>query len=230
MAVPSTVNDGSFAAAVQQGAPKWNYPFFDRGDSTSFECIITYWQDQSTYSQTPVGTTKTITVPGKGNYTCYAVFESNALDKGNGILEFSITYANLPITRLEGGAMIWSMQADMATYIYGTFFSNVIEYYFYSISKTWTVQWQFEYFTYLPSPILSPRVITGNVGGIGLYIYIGTQSTPSSPNSIISSTSVLNTNAGQRVAIQDSIVDIYKGNIYYRKTPFLLLALNSLNI
>lgn len=231
MSAPRYINDGSFNVAIQNGSTKWNYPFFDRGDSVSFEAIIPYLQDQAYYNRLPIGTTMTINRPGTGSTLCYLVDESNTEDVGNGLLSFTRTFASIPVTRLEGGSLSWGMEVGTVLFLYG-FTGSVASRTMVSV-RQWPVQWQFEYYLERPYPILTPRVTQTTVDvtdseNITYYDAVYTQQSGNNPPIILSDNFLLfglgNLIAnGTRIAAQDSTVDIYKGNIFVRKTPFVTL-------
>lgn len=231
MSAPKYINDGSFSLSVQNGATKWNYPFFDRGDSVSFEAIIPYLQDQATYNRMAVGTTQTIARPSAGSALCYLVQESNTEDVGSGLLSFTRTWAMLPATRLEGGSLSWGMSLETNGFLFGVrpTIQQIVLSVFYQDVRQWPVQWQFEYYTSRPFPILTPRLTQATIDTTDTqtttyFVAIYTPQTGSNPPIVTQASNfVFRLPDYPFIAAQDSTVDIYKGNLFVRKTAILTL-------
>jgi hypothetical protein len=196
VAVPITIDDGNYKKIAQVGCDEWSLPFSDRGDQKSFELVRTYRVGQGYWK------------PEKAGYKlksergiCYLVTETDPRNIGNGILEWQRIFASVPETRQEGGSIVYSAQilSTQVSYDFETPPSapEVTE-----VPLTMACRVQWEYFLDLPPPLLKPQVLVvyGSVikiGGWGQSVF------------------------GREYPAEDSEVGIYKGRIYYRRTPFI---------
>lgn len=105
MPTPIYFNDGDYKVERQVGAPILKRPFFDKGDSVSFEYVYTYRVDHR-YDKPVKSMQKLKTQLGDA----YLVEESDRTEIGNGIVEFQRTYASVPQPRVEYGTINFSRQ------------------------------------------------------------------------------------------------------------------------
>lgn len=196
MAIPRIVDDGSKAVAYQVGASEKILPFSDRGDFVSWEFRRKMRVQQDKYKR-GVKMQEFMTEFG----SAYLVEEGPATPIGLGLLEYEQTLASKPVTRIEYSTIVYSF----------AFSSEQVSYDWESppeapalIENPWTVpcEIQYEYFLTRPDVITAPRllIIFGSiikVGGWGTFA------------------------PGQRIAAEDSQIEIYKGGIYVRRTPFI---------
>jgi len=196
MAVPIIVDDGDFDIPQQNGADEYSLPFFDRGDGVSWEVKRKMRVASASYIR-PKLMRKVKTKFGNA----YLVEASDPSEAGNALVEWTETFASLPETRTEGGSIAYSVQflSTQAVYDFADAPASpeVSE-----MPLTLACDFVWEYFLDRPAPLISPRVavINGTIfrlGDFGTFI------------------------AGNPVVAEDSEVGIYKGGIYYRKTPYV---------
>jgi len=197
MAVPIIVDDGDFDIPQQNGADEFSLPFFAQGDGLSWEVKRKMRVASASYVR-PLLMRKVKTQFGDA----YLVDVTDPSDVGNALVEWTETLASLPEPRTEGGSIAYSVQFLSTQAVYNfedaPAAPEVSEF-----GLTMACQFVFEYFIGLPPPLISPRVSVVNgtifkVGDFGTF------------------------RAGERVIAEDSEVGIYKGGIYYRKTPYII--------
>lgn len=197
MAVPHTVTDGRYTPAVQIGPDRWNRPFMDQGDGTSFEVMRKYRVDYSTY--TP-GTIMTPIVTKLG--IAYLVSESETQEIGNGLLEFDRVYASIPVQRAVGTSLVYELQVVNNQVVYN--FSETPtapEVAGIPLQRNATEVW--DYAINAPPPALEQPYISVVNNRIFTFGNWG-QFTP-----------------GQQVLAADTDSGIYKGRIYYRRSVYI---------
>jgi len=121
----------------------------------------------------------------------YRVDMTDPSESGNSLVEWTETLASLPVKRIEGSTIVWALQ------FLDSATPEVAE-----IPMTLTAEFEYEYFLTQPEPIIAPKVAI-IAGQIAIFNNWGTFY------------------GGQRIAAEDSDVGIYKGRIYYRKTPYI---------
>ncbi len=196
MAVPHTVNDGSFLVEHQIGADEWSTPFSLFGDSKSFEVKRKYRVQQDKYVRM-----KAMTKIQVRKGTAYLVEEGDANDIGNGLLEFQRTFAAVPNRRVEGTSIVYNLQFLSISTSYD-WESPPEEPTVTSISRVMSAEVVYEYFLRRPLPQDGARVEV--LFGTPFYFGGWGQFTP-----------------GQRVLAEDSTVEIYKAGIYVRRSVYI---------
>ena len=194
MSVPKYLNDGNYRLTQQVGCDEISLPFSDVGDHSSVEIKRTYRVAQGSYI--PALPMSRISI---ASGFAYLVNESEASNIGLGILEFTRTYASIPITRnWENTTIAYSKQyvSTSASYDWTTPppAPEITEI---TYSTPGRVFYEFSLTPF--DPLIAPRVavLFGSVvafGGWGLL------------------------QEGQFYPAEDSEVGIYKGKIYYRRT------------
>lgn len=106
MSVPKYYNDGDYSIAQQHGQLEIEFPFNEKNDAESFEATITYRVDKGSMPRPKLMEKLRIAQYGIG----YLVAQSPANSVGNGILEFTRTYASVPKTRTEYITYVHSRQ------------------------------------------------------------------------------------------------------------------------
>jgi hypothetical protein len=105
MSVPKYFSDGDYSIPQQQGQLEVSFPFNEKNDPDSFEVVITYRVQKGGVPR-PRMMHKLRTVYGD----CYLVAQSTASSVGNGILEYTRTYASVPRPRTEYITYVHSRQ------------------------------------------------------------------------------------------------------------------------
>jgi hypothetical protein len=125
----------------------------------------------------------------------YLVQQGSPSDIGNGLWEFSRTFSMLPASRYEGATIAFPLKFIQT--------AGVLSF-LASFSIVTSGEYHYEYFLTKPPTIIAPRFYVGVVvipTGFGTFgIASGLPAT---------------------LIAQDSEVGIYKGGIYYRKTPYI---------
>lgn len=103
--IPKFIDDGSFTSAVQDGPDRWRYPFFDRGDQASFECLRSFVIREDQYSA-PALMIGFITRLG----LAYLVEEGETQDVEGGLVRVQRTLASVPQTRDEPATYVQTIQ------------------------------------------------------------------------------------------------------------------------
>mgnify|MGYP003659895185 CR=1 FL=1 len=156
MSNPIYFSDGNYAVEQEQGVGEWTYPFFDKGDGTSFELKLKYRIDSGYYKPSkPMERVKT----DRGY--AYLVEQSEASHIGNGILEYTKTFISIPIARKEYGQINYTAQRILGGELY-------------EFTDTRQCLWTFEYSLTPFEPFIAPKVwIVDNVvltkGGFGTF-------------------------------------------------------------
>lgn len=194
MKIPRYFNDGDYKKTQQVGCDEISMPFSDVGDHGSYEITRTYRVAQGSYR--PEQAMARIVI---SSGLAYLVNESEARNIGNGILEFTRTYATIPVTRnWESTTIAYTRQypSTSASYDWTTAppTPEITE-----VTVPMSARLIYEYSLTRFEPIIAPRVevIFGSVvsfGGWGTLV------------------------EGQYYAAEDSKTDVYKGRIYYRRT------------
>ena len=120
MNIPRYVNDGNFLVEQQNGPTIFRLPFYDKGDSVSFEATQTFRVQQEFYTPVVVDTAKTfyqsssrlsdVNFSGSTAISAYSVLETEPEAIGNGLVEYRRTYASVPVTRTEYGSIVYPYQ------------------------------------------------------------------------------------------------------------------------
>jgi hypothetical protein len=120
MPVPKYTNDGDFTSVKQNGPTKFRFPFYDKGDSTTFEAHCKMRVEGNAYQPLAVMATKVFyqsasqlsdsTFAGAAPVTCYLVEEGDTDDVGNGLLEWTRVYSPVPADRTEYASTSWAYQ------------------------------------------------------------------------------------------------------------------------
>lgn len=97
MSVPKYYSDGDYSIPQQHGQMEVEFPFNDKNDPDSFEATITYRVDKNNLPRPRMMDSLRVAQYGIG----YLVAQSKASSVGNGILEYTRTYASIPNTRTE---------------------------------------------------------------------------------------------------------------------------------
>lgn len=189
MNVPRIVNDGDFNKEHQVGSDEWKLPFVSVGDNISFELKRKYRVDYRHYRPWQ-RMAKIATLRG----TAYLIDESDAQDIGCGLLEYSRTFASLPVTRNEGTSIVYPIQYLIRPFPASPYVSE--------IPLIVSAEKRFEYFTYKPEPQIAPKVAVINEL---VYIYGGWGT-------------MVN---GKQYLANDSTVKIYKAGIYVREGTYI---------
>ena len=210
MSVPNQINDGNWTVATQTGPGWWTLPFVDKGDTQSFEYHAKFRQAAANYTPllntsgvyappplTPREATTTITT-ARG--TAYLVDESQTSDVGCGILEFTRTYASLPVRRTEGSTITYAVQFVSSGGFSFTGPPPLPE--IAELPLTMNADIVYEYSIAKPDVIISPRVVSI----FGTLLYLGDWVQPV---------------ANDYVVAEDSAISIYRGYFYQRRTPYI---------
>ena len=208
MSVPNQINDGNWTVATQTGPGWWSLPFQANGDTRSFEYHAKFRQAAANY--TPMSnSTLAYNVPpltGKESITgittsrgvAYLVEESETSDVGCGILEFTRTYASLPVTRTEQSTITYPFQfvSTSGTYSWTTppAEPTVAE-----LPLVVNANVVYEYSLSMQSVIRAPKVFSI----FGTLLYIGTPAT------------------GTFFVAEDSAIKLYRGYFYERRTVYV---------
>jgi len=105
MSVPKYYSDGDYSKPQQHGQLEVSFPFNEKNDPDSFEVLITYRVDKGSMPR-PRMMQRLRTQYGD----CYLVAQSDARSVGNGILEYTRTYASVPKKRTEYTTITHSRQ------------------------------------------------------------------------------------------------------------------------
>ena len=188
MSVPNYLNDGNYNIARQVGCDEWSTPFSTVGDQKTFELRRTMRIAEPFYKRSRdmqrITTRKGI---------AYLVEESETSNIGLGILEYTLTYANVPKTRVEYTSVAYGRQFLITS---GEE-PSVVE-----IVQTRPVRVYYEYALKPLDPILAPTVeivdgVAIAIAGWGRFV------------------------AGKLYPAEDSIVGFYKSRIFFRRTIYI---------
>tara|TARA_R110000868_G_scaffold6369_9_gene36295 strand:+ start:4300 stop:4908 length:609 start_codon:yes stop_codon:yes gene_type:complete len=125
----------------------------------------------------------------------YLVQQGSPSDIGNGLWEFSRTFSMLPASRYEGATIAFPLKL---IYLAGSA-SHLI-----TFSIVTSGEYYYEYFLTKPPTIIAPRFYFGvSIAPTGIGTWGAVSGLPAT------------------LIPQDSEVGIYKGGIYYRKTPYV---------
>lgn len=138
MAVPFRCDDGDHDVLLETGRDI-SFPFFDRGDSQTFEYIIKYNQDKDAFRKAALMSRMAFPL-GDG----FLVEQGNPTDAGFGLYEFTRTYSAIPATRREG------MTANLSISVPITF--DIVS----TIDFITGAYMLFEYFPSKPQPLYKP--------------------------------------------------------------------------
>jgi hypothetical protein len=105
MKVPKYFDDGNYKVPQQVGPMEVSFPFFSKNDTRSYELVITYRVNKDHFTS---GRIMTSLVTQYG--VSYLVDQSEARSVGNGILEYTRTYASVPARRDEYTTIVHSRQ------------------------------------------------------------------------------------------------------------------------
>lgn len=97
MAYPSTISDGSFATAQQNGPWRYSFPFADVGDMTSFTAHRNMRVEADRIKLPTSMSQKTLS---RGKVYFVDVTDPTPIDKHN-LVDYEETWASIPITRQE---------------------------------------------------------------------------------------------------------------------------------
>lgn len=97
MSVPTYYSDGDYSIPQQHGQMEVEFPFNEKNDPDSFEATITYRVDKNNLPRPRIMESLRVAQYGIG----YLVAQSKASSVGNGILEYTRTYASIPKSRTE---------------------------------------------------------------------------------------------------------------------------------
>lgn len=197
---PWRVNDGNWVnpLVVKDG---YRFPFSDRGDTGSFEYVQVEHFDKSLLPRRA-----SMTAIRTGYGTAYLTEVGDLEDQGDGIFEQQCVFSSVPNTRVEGASLNYTLQLKRATigdaqehgFLYPVNFELA------ELTFTVSAEIQYEYFAFIrPQPLLKPRLA---------LVFEAMYSIGGLPPS-----------AG-RVAAEDSEVTLYKGKIYCRRTPFVIIT------
>lgn len=211
MSVPNQINDGNWTVATQTGPGWWTLPFEDKGDTQSFEYHAKFRQAAANYTPLrntagvfavpPMTPRESITSITTARGKAYLVSESETTDVGCGILEFTRTYASLPVKRTEGSTITYAVQFVSSL---GAFsftgpppLPQVAE-----LPLTINADVVYEYSLDKPAVIVAPRVTSI----FGTLLYLGNWTQPVANNYVVA---------------EDSAISIYRGFFYQRRTPYI---------
>jgi len=208
MSVPNQINDGNWTVATQTGPGWWTLPFVSNGDTQSFEYHAKFRQAAANYvplqnslvgfNTPPITSHEQISTISTTRGTAYLVEESETSDVGCGILEFTRTYASLPVKRTE---------------------QSTITYPFQFVSTSATYSWT----TPPPEPTVAelPLVVNANV----VYDYSLTMQTVIRAPKVFSVFGTLlyigGTATGTFFVAEDSSIKLYRGYFYERRTVYV---------
>lgn len=105
MPARNTVTDGNYRVEKQVGASAVTFPFFDKNDAQSFEISMTYRIDAASYRPD-----KPMRKINTQYGIAYLVDQSESTDAGNGVLQYTKTFASVPKSRLEATTITHSRQ------------------------------------------------------------------------------------------------------------------------
>lgn len=200
MSAPWRVDDGNWSNGLLVKT-SYRWPFADRGDATSFEYVTTERVDKS---QLPRRQSMDARLTGYG--VAYLTEIGDLEDSGDGVWEQQCVYSSVPENRIEGASINYTLQLWRATIgdaQENGFFYNVN---FELAELTFTVSAEivYEYFANTrPQPLLKPRVA---------LVFERLYSFGSVPPGV------------SRVVAEDSEVTLYKGKIYCRRTPVVIIT------
>lgn len=183
MATALRIDDGDWGVTLAT-AHSWRYPFSSRGDNVSFEYTVSYSVNLTSF--TPLGI---MTPIGTLLGTAYFVEQGEVRDVGMNLVEFDRIFASVPRNRVEHQSIVHTSQ-----------WWQPVEQQLQEVSFVVDGSILYEYFLYVPPPILKFRVI--DVFGVLNYVGTPVQTT------------------GAFIVSEDSDVHIYKGGIYERITPY----------
>lgn len=177
MSVPGTVNDGNFSVPQQDGAPLFDFPFFNRGDAITFIATIRMRCSVSAFKVPIPMSVKQFTTFGKA----FLVDFSEPSGIGQDLMEWTQVYANVPRTRKEPSTTTYTNQISTGG---GLTVASVISY-----TSTMQAEDVYEYSVNAPLPPLIAPVLLAS-GGL-LY-----STAPFSPNA---NTRILAQNSEARI-------------------------------
>lgn len=142
--VPYRVDDGNHKILLEIGRDI-NYPFTTRGDYLSFEYVLKYNIDKESYRGL-AGMTRV----GFPLGDAYFVDQSEIEDAGFGLCEFTRTFASLPLTRVEGESVSFTLNV-------GTIIGPLSVVHGYAVTTTASVT--YEYFLNTAPPVIRAPIL-----------------------------------------------------------------------
>lgn len=109
-AVPGVIDDGNFFFPQQNGVKAASYPFFNKGDATTFIQPVTMRMDQR-YWTTPVPMTQRY-FDGLGIGYLVDITDPQVV-YGTNLIEWDEIYASVPAKRTEYGQTAFNVQAPI---------------------------------------------------------------------------------------------------------------------
>jgi hypothetical protein len=208
MSVPNQIRDGDWTVATQDGPATWSLPFQSQGDTQTFEYKAKFKQYAANYvplqnslagfNTPPITSHEQITTISTARGTAYLVEESETSDVGCGILEFTRTYASLPVKRTEQSTITYPFQfvSTSGTYSWTTPppEPTVAE-----LPLVVNANVVYEYSLQMQTVIRAPKVFSV----FGTLLYIGTPAT------------------GTFFVAEDSAIKLYRGYFYERRTVYV---------
>ena len=210
MSVPSRINDGNWATAAQAGAHEIDTPFADEGDTSTFILTVPYMQDQANYVPlrnylNPVTGLEQMVPYTALSRTVYLMKETTArpVDNTSGLLKFSRVYAPIPRTRRTKGSIVYQFQFGslQASYSWADppAQPEVAEF-----PLNQDCKFVYEYSLGAPLPAIAAPKVTAMFGN---FVKIGGWG---------------NLVAGTQVLAQDTESRIWMGQIYERKSTYII--------
>lgn len=206
MAVPSRINDGNWAIAMQAGAPEVEMPFADEGDTYTFVITVPFMQDQANYVPlrnflNPVTGIEALVPYTSIGRTVYLVKETQAtpIDMTSGILKWNRVYATIPRTRKTKGSIVYQNQFASSQNAY-SWPDEPVQVEVGEFPLIMDCTFKYEYSIGSPLPALNAPKVTSLFGRL---IKIGGWG---------------NLVAGSQVLALDTESRIYMGSIYERKS------------
>jgi len=198
MAVPNIINDGDFTVAAQNGSMAWDVPLAGVGDYDHIAGRIKIRVDVSSFKPSDLETLAPRSlVTGDGSKTCYLVGMSPSDIPGNNLIEFELTYANLPASRTEYTTLNYTQQWIAANTSTVPVNYSIVEF---TNKRTAVVTYDYFFKNSPLAQIHAPRLEQiGNAifGFSGWSVFTD----------------------GQMVIAEDSSIERYLGDIFVRKTP-----------
>jgi len=218
MSVPAYVNDGNFNIPQQNGWDEFSLPFFNRGDGISFEVRQKWRVTAAKFVPPKLMQPKTFNVTSGfsasfglqfiagGLGLAYLVDVGEAYPVENGLVEYVLTYASVPVKRTEATNVAYPYQFLRSQLSFSQGFGpeagEVIEPSVSSLTLNVAASVVYEYFLEPPQPLSAPRVEVFN----GIVVYIaGWGALP--PN--------------QPFLAFDAEIGIYKCRIFYRRSVYV---------
>lgn len=150
----TTINDGNYNVPIQDGPDVWRFPFSEKGDNVSFECIRDIVVREHIYKP-PAPMQKYTTRLG----TAYLVNEGDAEQLSCGLIKIRRTLASVPQPRNE-----WSNYP--ATFMYPFVGEGSGD--FSQFTYTVNARTYWEYGLQPFKPLISPRIVV--ISGVSQYI------------------------------------------------------------